>query len=179
MKIISRAATVTISATAALAFLAPTANADSSGVLRVCVHGLDVGDEADVDIRGRAGWSGEIRGCKSFRAPSGAYSVDIDPPHGYQFEQGDDDRAVLVRSGDRTTVRFWLGDDEDDGDEVEYEGDYDGRYDDDHGDHDDDHHDDDDDHHDDDVTFVRADDDGDCPDGYEHSRVDDDICVRD
>jgi hypothetical protein len=154
VKIISRAAAVTVSAAAALAFMAPAAQAaPNSGVLRVCVLGLDDDDAADVDIRGRGTWSGEINGCKSFRAPRGVYTVDIDEPDGYDIVGGDDDRTVRVGAGKRTTVKFWL---DGDGDAIGGQ------------DHDDD----------DDVTFARADDDGDCPDGYRHSRVDDDICVR-
>lgn len=168
VKIISRAAAVTISATAALAFLAPAANAGSEpGVLRVCVLGLDDDDAADVEIWDEGDWSGEINGCRSFRAPRGVYDIDIDAPDGYDFEHGDDDRTVRVYSGERTTVRFWLDDaeneDDDDGSDVLWPDDED----------------DQDDDEDDDVTFVRADDDGDCPDGYDNSRVDDDICVRD
>jgi hypothetical protein len=168
MKIISRAAAVTVSATAALAFMAPAADAASAGVLRVCVFGLDDDDEAGLDITGTGSWSGEINGCRSFRAPRGLYTVDIDAPDDYDIDGGDDDRTVRVYSGERTTVKFWLDDEDEDDDDDDGDADVLG---------DEWVHDDDDDD-DDDVTFVRADEDGDCPDGYDHSRVDDDICVR-
>lgn len=146
-----------LSATAAVAFLAPAANASSSdhnrGQLRVCAFGLGSGDEVEVDIWGRGDWSGDLRGCAAFRAARGVYSIDIDVPDGYRLSSGDDDRTVRVHSGERTTVRFWL--DETHGDDCDDEDCGDG------------------------SRFVRVDEDDHCPDGYEPSRVNDQICVRD
>ena len=162
MKLVSRAAGVAISAAALVAFLAPAASAghqSDKGQLRVCVNGLDRGDEADVDVEGKkADRDEEFRGCYTFRLPSGWYKVSVDAPRGYEVD-GDDDEWVKVDRGWRKTVRFWLEEEDDDWNESGYSHrpDWDG---------------------DDRPKFVKRGPGEWCPKGYSPSAVADDICVR-
>jgi hypothetical protein len=152
----SRAAGVAISATALVALLAPAASAGHTyqkGELRVCVNGLDHGDEADVEVVGKkTDRESEFRGCHTFRLPSGWYEVSVDPPGGYEVE-GDDDEWVRVDRGWRKTIRFWVTDDE-------YGDGYGGSS------------------WDDRPKFVKRGPGERCPEGYRPSDVAYDICVR-
>lgn len=115
MKLASRAAGVAVSTTALVALLAPAAAAShqNSGWLKVCVFGLDRGDEADVEIDGRwADRDEEVRGCDWFRLPKGWYDVRVDAPRDYDVD-GDDDARVKVRAGKTKTVKFWVEEDDD------------------------------------------------------------------
>ena len=164
MKLVSRAAGDAISATAIVSLLAPAASAShgyDKAQLRVCVNGLDYGDEAEVDVKGRyADRDEEFRGCWTFyRIPSGWYKVSVDAPRGYDVE-GDDEKWVKVDRGWRKTIRFWLEEEDDDWGGSHWSDrpdrpDYSDR-----------------------PKFIKRGPGEWCPKGYSPSAVADDICVR-